>query len=44
MGGRLTQREERRKVTEVVHFGSVCDDGAVALGDALYLGVFTGFT
>lgn len=28
---------EKRKVTEVLHFGSVCDDGAVALGDALYL-------
>lgn len=37
MGGRLIQREKRRRVTEVLHFGSVCDDGAVVLGDALYL-------
>lgn len=31
-------------MTEVLNFGSVCDDGAVALGDALYLLVVTGFT
>lgn len=34
MGGGL--REKRRKITEVIYFGSVCDD-TVALGDALYL-------
>lgn len=33
------QREKRRKVTEVLHLGSVCDHGAVALGDSLYLRV-----
>lgn len=38
------QREKRREVTKVLHFGSVCDDGAVALGDALYLRVVTAFT
>lgn len=35
MGGGL--REKRRKITEVIYFGSICDDGAVALGDAFYL-------
>lgn len=44
VGGILTQRKKKKKVTEVLHFGSVCDDGAVALGDSLYLWVVTGFT